>query len=197
MKNNSSSIAAPALPFRPERLDVRSFARQQAQLQGQRSLSEFERLREEVFGLSAEDLLGVMVTWSAIGQWREIRGGAAQTWLVLQASVSLPLQCQRCLKTVQQTVKVDRAFHFVVDEATALTLDDESEDDVLVASKTFDLLALIEDELLMAMPIVARHEVCPEPLVVVESTQELTAEQPAAPHKPNPFEALKALKTGR
>ena len=47
---------------------------------------------------------------------------------------------------------------------------------------------LIEDELLLAMPIVPRHEVCPEPLV---ATVDELPDDPA----PNPFAALAALKT--
>ncbi|MFC3217232.1 hypothetical protein [Comamonas sp. JC664] len=47
------------------------------------------------------------------------------------------------------------------DEATAAALDDESEEDVLVLAPQIDALELIEDELLMALPMVPMHEVCP------------------------------------
>jgi len=49
---------------------------------------------------------------------------------------------------------VDRDFRFVPDEATAMAEDDEAEEDLLVLSGEFDLLALVEDELLMDLPLV-------------------------------------------
>ena len=48
--------------------------------------------------------------------------------------------------------------------------------------------SLVEDELLLALPLVPRHEVCPEPLPI-----EPEAEAPASAH---PFAALAALKRG-
>jgi uncharacterized protein len=179
---SKSQSATPS--HRPDKLDVRQFARDQATLNGQSSLNDFERLREDAFGLGPADLAALSVTWQARGIWHEIRGGAAQTRLHLQAAVDLPLQCQRCLEPVQERLSVDREFLFVVDEATAMKVDDGSELDVLAASKTFNLLELIEDELLMALPLVAMHDQCTPPL-------------PLMPDGPrNPFEALKGLKRG-
>jgi uncharacterized protein len=78
---------------------------------------------------------------------------------------------------------------FVDDEAAAAELDAESEDDVLVSSAHFDLLALVEDELLLALPIVPRHDACPAPL---PAPSDDLSEEPRA----NPFAALAALKRG-
>lgn len=58
---------------------------------------------------------------------------------------------------------VDRSFRFVPDEETAELEDDDSDEDVLALSSEFNLLELIEDELLMEVPVVPRHEVCPVP----------------------------------
>jgi uncharacterized protein len=69
--------------------------------------------------------------------------------------------------------------------------DEESEEDVLVLSKAFNLLELIEDELLMSAPLVPKHEVCPQPV-------KLQAADPAfvelVQEKPNPFAMLQQLK---
>jgi uncharacterized protein len=150
-------------PYRADKLDVRQFARDQATLQGQNSLHEFERLREEAFGLGDAALSALQVTWLAEGVWKALRGGAAETRLRLQARLEIPLQCQRCLGPVQECLEVDREFLFVSTEAQAEELDDSSDVDVLVASKAFDLLELVEDELLMALPLVARHPECDLP----------------------------------
>jgi len=59
---------------------------------------------------------------------------------------------------------------------------------VLAITRALDLRDLIEDELLLAMPIVPRHEVCPEPLVAAAGDDGLVED------KPNPFAALAGLK---
>jgi uncharacterized protein len=43
-------------------------------------------------------------------------------------------------------------------------LDADSEDDVLALTRALDLQELVEDELLLALPLVPRHEVCPQAL---------------------------------
>jgi uncharacterized protein len=46
-------------------------------------------------------------------------------------------------------------------DATEERLDDDSID-VIVGSTTMDLLALVEDEALLSLPLSPRHEACPE-----------------------------------
>ena len=84
-----------------------------------------------------------------------------------------------------------RDFRFVASEAIAEQEDEESEEDVLVTSKAFDLLELIEDELLMAAPLVPMHTVCPQPLKLQAVDPEFV-ELPQ--DKPNPFAVLQQLK---
>jgi uncharacterized protein len=48
----------------------------------------------------------------------------------------------------------------------------------------------VEDELILALPLVPRHDACPQPLAAPA-----TAEEPLA-ERPNPFAALAALKRG-
>jgi uncharacterized protein len=54
-----------------------------------------------------------------------------------------------------------------------------------------DVWALIEDELIMSVPIVPKHEICPES-VTLSAADEAFEEALAA--KPNPFAALAQLK---
>jgi uncharacterized protein len=65
---------------------------------------------------------------------------------------------------VELEVDVARALRFVADEATAEALDAESEDDVLALPRRLDLHDLVEDELLLALPLVPMHTTCPVPL---------------------------------
>ncbi|WP_405198038.1 YceD family protein [Brachymonas sp. G13] len=92
---------------------------------------------------------------------------------------------------MRQRLEISRRFRFVQDEATAEMLDDELEDDVLVISRDFDLQALIEDELLMELPVAPRHEVCPQAPRMQVQTADFREEEA---EKPNPFAALEALK---
>jgi uncharacterized protein len=126
------------------------------------------------------------VAWSARGEARATRGGEIQTWLHVTAATALPLECQRCLKAVDVALQIERSFLFVHGEDAAAQLDADSDDDVLALTRALDLRELIEDELLLALPLVPRHEICPEPLLA-------GAEAPVD-EKPNPFAALAALK---
>ena len=175
--------------FDPRRLDIRAFAQAAARLQGQASLADWPRLREE--SLPSLPLPPEGVRWQLQGQTQPVTGGAPQLGLQLQAQAVLQLQCQHCLAPVPETVQAERSFIFVADEATAEALDEDSEADVLVLSRDFDALALVEDELILALPLVPRHAVCPESLPR-EAADEAFSEAEA--ERPHPFAALAALK---
>ncbi|MEN9888722.1 MAG: hypothetical protein RL559_759 [Pseudomonadota bacterium] len=174
----------------PRHLDIRAFALAGAELQGQSPLGQWPRLREEqVAGAPATE---PVVRWHLRGQAQPVAGGAPRLGMALRAELDLPLQCQRCLTPVVKNVAAHRDFVFVADEATAEALDEASEEDVLVISRDFDALALVEDELILALPLVPRHEVCPQQL----PTEALDDAFEAASERPKPFAALAALKKG-
>jgi len=174
----------------PEHLDVKTFARDAAQLTGQAPLPAWERLSEE----AQTELQVPAVRWSAQGELKVQAGTPDEVWLHLQVHAALPLLCQRCLTPVLAPVEVGRSFRFVADEATAMALDDEAQEDLLVLSREFNLLELVEDEVILAMPLVPFHEVCPAPLPM--SAADPLFEQ-AQEERPNPFAALASLKLGR
>ena len=55
----------------------------------------------------------------------------------------------------------DSMLRFVAGEAEAAAQDDQSEEDVLALSTALDLPDLIEDEILMELPVAPRHDSCP------------------------------------
>lgn len=173
--------------FSSDRLDVKAFAQAGGCLSGHESLLKYERLSQEARGLHPD----LRVDWTATGELRTAMGGSPQVWLHLQVQASFPMECQRCLTPVDVPLAVDRWFRFVADEATAEALDDESEEDLLAITREFDLRELIEDELLMALPVVPRHEECPR-VVPMSSSDE--AFEAASAEKPNPFAALAGLR---
>jgi uncharacterized protein len=90
-------------------------------------------------------------------------------------------------------ISADRRFRFVESEEVAEREDDESEEDLLVVAREFDLAALLEDEILMSLPLLPRHEVCPVP----PRSSVVDADFVDEPTKPNPFAALADLKASK
>lgn len=174
----------------PSALRIKAFAQSNATLEGTTPVPQFARLWADcVHDGQAPELAPVQ--WAAHGFTQTTAGGSEQIWMHLQADARVPMTCQRCLQPALVALQVDRDFRFVADEATALAEDDASEEDLLVLSAEFDLLALLEDELLMDLPLVPMHEAC-------ESEHMPTSTDPdeaRVAEKPNPFAVLAALKT--
>lgn len=171
----------------PRRLDLRAFAEAATPMAGELALATLQRLTDSVL---RTDAAPPPVRWSARGELRPVTGGHPELWLRLEAETTVGLQCQRCLQPMTVPLAVARWFRFVASEEEAERLDEESEDDILVESRRFDLPALIEDELILALPLVPRHETCPQPLLTTSSD---VAREAAA----NPFAALSALRRPR
>ena len=175
--------------FDPFRLDVQAFVNDAGELAGRWPLRRFERIAETLHAQSPPTEAD-QVEWAAHGEQRAARGAQPQTWLHLKAQTRLRLECQRCLQPVDTALNIDRSFRFVAGEDAAAQLDADSEDDVLALTRALDLAELVEDELLLALPLVPRHEVCPSPLLAADEPGDSQQEQA------HPFAALAALKRG-
>lgn len=116
----------------------------------------------------------------------ELRGERdeeGKSFLSLKVQGNLDLHCQRCLGVVTLAVDVDSRLLLVAPGEE--WPDEELEDDridAIEASRELAVLPLVEDEVLLALPIVARHEQCRPPMAV------------EAESKPSPFAALAKLK---
>jgi uncharacterized protein len=172
----------------PLRLDVVAFAKDAGELKGHWPLHELLRLHDATHP-DAQLAEGDAVAWQARGEWRRASGSEGQPWVHLTASARMALVCQRCLGQVAEPLHVARSFLFVPGEDAAAQLDADSDDDVLALTRALDLRELVEDELLLALPLVPRHATCPEPLTVPQGPD-------IADDKPNPFAVLATLKRG-
>lgn len=172
--------------FDPSSVDVAAFAERGATVSGVWPLTALDRLREE-FHPDVQPAGSESVDWRVAGEARARRGAEPEIWLHLACTARLALVCQRCLQPVDVDVQVERSFQFVASEALAAEIDADSEDDVLALSRTLNLIELIEDELLLGLPLVPRHSTCPQPL-----------RPPADPEpfeeRANPFAVLGDLK---
>jgi uncharacterized protein len=145
----------------PHKLDVAALAADAGQLQGEIDASRLQRWRETQS--PPVDLPLSPVRWSARGEQRQRNGEPLQICLHLRVSAEAWATCQRCLLPFRTPIEVDRVFRFVATEGEAEALDADSEDDVLTLNPSFDLVGLMEDELLLAWPLVPRHERCSQP----------------------------------
>ena len=176
--------------FMPRRLDVQAFAESGASLSGQEPLEKHPRLLAETQGGVAP----APIEWSATGELRNPGHVNPDIWLHLSARAVLALTCQRCLGPVDVPVATVRDFRFVADENLAAAQDEEAQEDVLALSRDFDLLELVEDELLMETPLAPRHEVCPQPVRLTAADADFDAGEG---ERVNPFAVLGKLKGGK
>ncbi len=172
----------------PRAAPVAALCRDGETLLGAWPLSDLPRLAGSLFHPPAAS---DHVSWQArFGQETPV-GRAPQTWLEVEARTHVTLQCQRCLQALQEPLSTQRRFLLVATEAEAERLDAESDDEHLVLVPRLDLLALVEDELILELPLVPRHDgTCPEPL------PQPAADEAPEEARPNPFAALAALRKG-
>jgi uncharacterized protein len=158
-------------------IDAFEFCRSNGHREGVTPVSEMSRL-----SLDCADQSG-QVAWSVTGATSP--HGYPQ--LTLAVSGTVQLMCQRCLTPFAFDMESSTVLMLGKDDEEAdqmeQILDDESID-VIVGSRTCNILDLIEDEALLALPQAPKHEVCPDTglLDVLKSD------------KPSPFAGLKNLK---
>jgi uncharacterized protein len=158
-------------------IDAFEFSRSNGHRDGVSSVASMSRLIQDCADQSGE------IAWTVDGGVHKM----GYPTLTLSVRGTVQLMCQRCL--TPYAFKMDSSTVLVLgkDDADAdqieEALDDESFD-VIVGSRTCDIRDLIEDEALLALPQVPKHEVCPgdTPLDVLGSD------------KPSPFAGLKDLK---
>ena len=163
---------SPSLKFDPHRLDMAAFAQADGWLEGDWPLARMPRLLQDALPLST-DSPAQQVRWSARGARRPVSGGEAEIRLHLQAHTALDLTCQRCLQPMTVQLQVQPTLRFVRGEDRAEALDEDSDEDVLALTPSLDLLSLVEDELILALPLVPRHGACPQPLPMSAGEQDL------------------------
>lgn len=166
-------------PPDPRRIDVQALSLHDSVIEGVTTLAELPRLCDP------DDDPAAPVEWRAQASRRERAGSDALVHLHLEARADVVRICQRCLEPMRIALKVDRRLRFVRGEAEAERLDAESDEDVLALEPSLDLLSLIEEELLLELPLVPRHERCVDVAALGSDDTDATG---------HPFQALEALK---
>ena len=171
----------------PVRLSVQALAESGAPLSGQALLQKMKRLALDAIGLQTDST----VDWKVRGELRPGADGSSDIWMHLEAVATVPLTCQRCLGEVAVPIALDRWYRFVANEDIAMAEDDAAEEDLLVIDPQFDLSVLLEDELLMALPVVPMHQRCPGQATPLLGDGEGGVGEGK---QPNPFAVLASLK---
>ena len=157
-------------------VDSLEFCKQEQQSSGQVPVAEFVRLSAELASSAGT------LDWAIAGGRHTV--GIPQ--LLLKVSGQIQLVCQRCLSPMAHQIASTSTLLLAKDEADADDIDarlDYESLDVIVGSTSLDLMVLVEDEALLALPLSPRHEKCPGdvPTSGVEKAE-------------SPFAVLKKLK---
>jgi uncharacterized protein len=153
---------------------------QKGKFAGELSKEKFNRLQallvEGYFSVSAE------LHFSIGDRGHKMIEGAVEA----QVSVA----CQRCLKPLELTLVDDIRLALVQDEEAAAKLDGEIEP-WIEAEYRLDPANIVEEQLLLAMPLAAYHD---QDECQIELPSSNADEAPSAEREPNPFAILKELK---
>ena len=152
-------------------------ARQQGKLKGYMPLQQLPSLMadclDDTGNLEADLQLDMQ------GRWPVMSG---------TVSASVKMTCQRCLEAVDVPLQANISLGFSQSEE-ALEEMPENLEPYLLEEEEIPLADVLEQELILALPIVAYHAEC-------QQAEFQAAPEPVAsePEKPNPFKVLEQLK---
>lgn len=159
-------------------IDGLDFARKSSEIRGTIAVFDFSRLKNQLFSTGGE------VRYRLSGG----RDAEGQSRLALHVSGEFHLVCQRCLGPLIFELDAGTVFLLVPDESSLPLPEDEREDvDYLVADAPLDVQALVEDEVLLSLPLAPAHD-------DVHCSDALSA---AKEHKESPFKVLQGLKLNK
>ena len=132
-------------------IDGFEFASAGATQEGRLPLSSFPRLQDVLVSDAGE----------AAYTLRGVRDGRGRPSLRLQVRATLQLRCQRCLGPLLHEVQTDEVLVLATSQAEIdadpMTVDAPTR---VVAAKEMAVRDLIEDELILALPLAPRHDEC-------------------------------------
>lgn len=163
----------------PKVIEPLKLVEQRIDLEGTVALSECERLKETL--LEGGGDIQVSLRFAKDEQGLSVITG------LLQAEVTL--ECQRCLQPFEMVVKGDINLAIARYEDAVNNLP-RHYDPLLLEGPELELWPLIEQELMLSLPIVAKH---PEGECRTDSTYQAQDEE-LQQDKPNPFAVLAELK---
>lgn len=141
-----------------------------------------ERLQQTTLSIGDEPLQ-VDLTFSI--------DAAGRCYLKGEVSLTVELECQRCLQGKFYPLTAHLDLILLRHEGQIERYEGESEA-ILIEDDRLDLKTLIEDELILALPIIAMHDEDCQPWQ--DETESEITETEAEPERENPFAMLAQLK---
>jgi len=163
----------------PKYVDPRKLADRGIQLTGVIAVNEMTELSQMLVQSNAEVMTELNFSRDEL-RIRTISGSA---------KVTVPVQCQRCLESVDVDLSANLNLAISYNEEKAQTLP-KYYDPLIVEGDDLELLPLIEQELILSLPIVSYHSDCSIQTSFGDGNTVATAET----EKPNPFSVLASLK---
>jgi uncharacterized protein len=160
----------------PVVVDSAAFARESGKLQGTIALARLSRLHGELFDQSGD--VGYALTGFVSSEQKPS--------LQLEISGKLKLTCHHCLGPVEWEVDSKRNFELVpAGEALGDPAEEPQDVEQIFADPKLDVIGLIEDEIILGMPMATKHEAgCCSPPAPVK----------AQPERATPFSVLAGIK---
>jgi uncharacterized protein len=153
----------------PLLIDNVAFAKQNERLEADLSLQHFSRLAELLQSIARIDVAKspsdqANLDYSQTAVHYVLHGetdAVGQHYLHLSISTDLSTVCQRCMGNMP--LKLNLNFNYLigdvnVDDVEASDTEGSDDLDLQQASPAMDIIALIEDEIIMAMPIAPIHD---------------------------------------
>ncbi|MCL6261966.1 MULTISPECIES: YceD family protein [Craterilacuibacter] len=110
--------------------------------------------------------------------------GSRRPSLRLKVTGTVNVICQRCLEPMEYPIESEAVLTFFRDEEKlAAAVEDNEELDAVMAEEELDVIALVEDEIIMGLSLSPKHDQCGDELL-----------EHGKAGKPNPFAVLAALK---
>lgn len=158
----------------PAAIDGLAFARNASQVAGRFDLDSMPRLAQS--GCS-EAALGFVL------KGETSQHGKPQLGLVVDGSVRL--ECQRCLERLELPLNFEVKLELATSEAEIAAGDEEDDIDRILAGREMNLAALVEEEVLLALPMVPRHERCEAAMVGAGNSKPSSFQGLAVLRRPN------------
>lgn len=152
----------------PGHIDGLQFARERGQRNGHLTIESLPRLAES--GASSAE-----VEYAVAGG----ENAEQRPCLRIDVDGTLKLACQRCLEVVEHRIEIRSELELATEQHAI----DAAEDDVdrVLAGRAMDIRTLVEDELILDLPMIPMHEHC-------------AAAAAGESSRRSPFAALAALK---
>lgn len=166
-------------------IDTLNLARAPQEMSGQVLVKDLSRLVSDLPGQG-----DLRIDWSVSGR----EDSARRRFVHVQAKGSVILECQRCVKPFEWPIDISNEVQIVASEEELELDDDDTEGpDRILCEGQLDVLGLVEDELILSVPYVPRHEVCPDAQSLSMQAKSDDLDESAF-ERPSPFAALGSLK---